>query len=177
MCIIWEEKVLKSQMAEFVSSFIFSEHHCSLWLNSYRVRFPFLFKLRNSFLKCVYFAWCEVSRSCQKWVTGFPWWYSVGVAKIFIGITFLVSIVCNVKVFTLSKGGASTGIIPHRVWPTSPVRKFDGLLVRVISRVFSENKKALRSSFVPDPPKLRKKEIQLRYLGKKKIRCSKRFPS
>ena len=48
------------------------------------------------FVKCFYFARYEVLVSCQKWVTMFPRWYSVGGAKAFLRTSHHVGMVLNV---------------------------------------------------------------------------------
>ena len=49
----------------------------------------------SCFVKCFYFADCEVIVSCQKWVTTFPRWCSVGEAKAVSRIPAYVGMVSN----------------------------------------------------------------------------------
>ena len=91
----------------------------------------FLLTLLNCFVECFYLVCSKIVAACQKCVTPFPRWRSVGVAKPWP--TFHVGTVCDSQIMTGAKRRSVTCIIIYGFWAAVvELRQF----ARVIGRVF-----------------------------------------
>ena len=113
--------------------------YLSLLIESLRVFF-ILVMLLSCFVECFYLVCSEIGVSCQKWVTPYPWWHSVGVAKLFIRITVHVGIFCNVQVMLYAKRRSKIWLFIQGIWTTAvELREF----ARVSGRVFQWKQEGL----------------------------------
>ena len=91
----------------------------------------FLLTLLNCFVECFYLVCSKSVATCQKWVTPYPRWCSVGVAKPWP--TCHAGTACDSQIMTGAKRRSVTCIIIYGFWAAFvELRQF----ARVIGRVF-----------------------------------------